>query len=55
MVRSGIEVLVARLPDGKDSNDVLRTEGAEALAFAVEHAQPFDPAEQTVADEPPVP
>ena len=51
----GIGVLVARLPDGKDSNDVLFTEGAEALAFAVEHAQPFDPAEQTVADEPPLP
>ena len=51
----GIEVLVARLPDGRDSNDVLRVEGAEALAFAVEHAQRFDPAEQTVGDEPPHP
>jgi hypothetical protein len=37
----GIQILVARLPDWRDSNDVLRADGAEALALLIEDAQPY--------------
>lgn len=40
---TGVAIKVVRLSGGKDANELLIADGLEALAFAVAHAQPYEP------------